>query len=142
MEAQLDRIEAALGTALVVMKERAELCRHLAAKDSAPALEAHLLQRMLADAESGRRESKGCSKRRGCPCPDEDPSAARRAPAFDRNRNAARLGSGRRCASDTASPSLGEMRSAQGNANPRPKVAGLACGPCTGNHAVAAVRPG
>ena len=52
MEAQLDRIEAALGTALVVMKERAELCRHLATKaNGEKPEEPELLQRMLADAE-------------------------------------------------------------------------------------------
>jgi two-component system, chemotaxis family, protein-glutamate methylesterase/glutaminase len=69
MEAQLDRIEAALGTALVVMKERAELCRHLGAKHGAPAVEAHMLQRMLADAEERASRIKALLEEAWMPVP-------------------------------------------------------------------------
>lgn len=53
MEAQLDRIDAALGTAMAVMKERAELCRHLSAPghQEVDGIGRDVLQRMLQEAE-------------------------------------------------------------------------------------------
>jgi two-component system chemotaxis response regulator CheB len=47
LEAQLARIEASLGTVMVLMKERAELARQLAEQDEA---DADTLQRMVVEA--------------------------------------------------------------------------------------------
>ena len=66
MEAQLERIEAALGTVLVGIKERAELCHHLAQSDE---VEPETLQAMVAQAEQRAAAIKGLLEADWMPVP-------------------------------------------------------------------------